>query len=226
MLSNWERLQILKRNTVRVNFEDLNPLLQILIGHHGFPHEPLLFSQLPLRQKRTVRGVYDFATVTLLRPTPEGIIVPGLLFGARTLYASGIQKMHDKIADYMKRFGILKGGQPETKYPPDWINPTIVAETHPLFSIQRNGDVIFRRVTKKEFVLLKVQQKLIGKAGLNVWRWRGTLRRPEAPEVERAKLSERMKQLLARLKPIRRPRTTPAFAPVLARKKLFARRRG
>lgn len=123
----------------------------------------------------------------------------------------------------MKKDGILRGGEPESHYPQGWINPTIVAETHPIFSVQRNGDVIFRRVTPNEFRFLKMQEKWFGKAGFNVWRWRGTLRRPEAPEKENVKVSKRIAERLARL--VLRPARKPAMGLVGARVRLRRLRR-
>ncbi|MDD5163730.1 MAG: hypothetical protein PHD95_06005 [Candidatus ainarchaeum sp.] len=225
MLSNWQRAQILKKNAVRIKFKDLNPVIQEAIGS--------------LRTIRVSRGLVE---VTGLEMLGYGIyaalskkyawaggfgshaLVGGLL---RTKFAQAIQETHIAIAETAKTFGLLQT-QNEKAYPPDWINPAVVAETHPIFSVTRNGDIIFRRVTPLEFKLLKAQEGWRGKAGLNVsldprkllWRWRGTLRKPKAPEVECRKVSERLRQLLERMKPVRVPK--PALQPVTG--KFFRRR--
>ncbi|MDO8625609.1 MAG: hypothetical protein Q7R47_05990 [Candidatus Diapherotrites archaeon] len=145
--------------------------------------------------------------------------------------AKVIQYTHDDLTEEMKDHGVLQI-RFEKDYPPGWINPTSVMETHPIFSVTQNGDIIFRRVTPKEFKLLRIQQGWRGKTGLNIsadpraliFRWRGTLRKPLAPEVESAKLKDRIKALASRLKPIRLPKPQHAFLP--ARKPLLRMRRG
>ena len=148
-----------------------------------------------------------------------GVFVPGLS-AIRTVYARVIQHKHDEIAENMKKSGILKPGRTEQKYPIGWMGADVVSETHPIFSIRANGDIIFRKVTPLEFKLLKAQEGWRGKAGLNVsgdirkliWRWRGTLRKPLAPEVETKRVSERVRQWLERWKPVRARRPALSYA--------------
>ncbi len=136
---------------------------------------------------------------------------------ARTIAAKLIQSKYVEIANTMKTHGILQPSF-EKEYPPKWLNPTVVAETHPIFSVQANGDVVFRRVTPKEFKLLKMQDRWIGKAGLNVWRWRGTLRKPQAPETEQNRFTERLRAIAERVRRIRLPGRKPV--PQYARARL------
>lgn len=238
----WQRVQMLKQNTVRVRFEDLNPIVQVTIGKKASVMDDVRINDANLKTLRRERSIAEGATagyaVLGAMAAYKASTNPGVRNTASTVSAVGglgslfglairqgtvevIQKRHQEIAEYMDKYGVLQTHS-EKEYPPGWLNPTMVAETHPIFSVQGNGDIIFRRVTRKEFWLLKRQEKWIGKAGVNLWRWRGTLRKPLAPEVERQKTWERVRKAVRRLAPSPLPR--PALQP--ARKAaLFQRMR-
>ena len=236
MFSNWERQQMLKHNAVRVPFADLSPAVQNLIAGPT-PRELRDTRKYSLKKQRSDRLKFELATGSqgVLALAAQAIhfypftgIFTGnaVLAGAfRTVAAHEIQEKHREITHAMKKFGTLKAGASEKKFPPDWINPVIVSETHPIFSVQRNGDIIFRRVTRGEFWQIKKQEKWIGKLGVNPWRWRGTLRKPLAPEVERKKYFNWMRQFADRLVP--KPLPSPKPVPVPVRRMTpFTRRIG
>lgn len=231
----WQRAQMLKQNTVRIKFGDLSPAVQKAIGFRRREDYDMWLEmhQLPLRTRRFYRGLSEITGLggmadMVYSALRKGYLDMGLGGGfvsiaglLRTAVARAIQEKHSEIAETAKKFGLLQT-QNEKEYPTDWINPATVAQTHPIFSVTRNGDVIFRRVTPLEFKLLKAQEGWRGKTGLNVsvdprkllWRWRGTLRKPLAPEVERKRVLERLRGLARRYLPMPQPRP----APVLVRK--------
>lgn len=226
----WERIQLAKRTTVRVRFEHLNQALQEVIGEHDSITKFDLESIKNFRKLRAFAEGGNLLTLMfaleLARRKMYGASLLQLAMGSghaaiRQITVKKIQKKHVELEKKMKMFGILQT-KFEKEYPSDWLNPTIVADTHPIFSVQANGDIIFRRATPKEMSLLKAQEKWVGKAGLNVWRWRGVLRRPEAPETERARFRERFAEIVGRL-PERRREPALGFVPV--RKKLLPKTR-
>lgn len=244
----WQRAQIVKRNAVRVKFEDLTPAVQDLIGQKGdvFSTYPTpTFEDIRLRSLRSFRGMHDLTTpLTAIAGVGASMskqaVSSASLAGShlvsvwmRTWVARLIQRKHEEIAESMKKFGVLVV-KAERNYPPDWLNPTIVAQTHPIFSVTRNGDIIFRRVTPLEFKLLKAQEGWRGKAGLNIsgdprkliWRWRGTLRKPLAPEVERKRVSERIREWTTKWKPVRarKPALSYARKPIAQTRANYRRR--
>jgi len=219
---DWERLQLLKQNQVRVKLTHLSPAVQDLIGVNRVLD--FVSANITIKTLRANRRMQDVilplfsvcAAVGLTTPraktedTAAFLSAVPMSAGFRALLAKFIQGKYVQIAEEMKTRGVLQT-QFEREYPPDWINPTNVMETHPIFSVQSNGDIVFRKVTKKEFAFLQAQENWIGKTGLNPWRWRGTLRRPLAPEVEQKKIIERLKELASRLRPKMLPRRKPVF---------------
>lgn len=127
----------------------------------------------------------------------------------RTILAKLIQQAHAEASRALKQNGVIQT-RVEKEYPHDWDNAAAVAKTHPIFSVQRNGDIIFRKVTEKELKLLRWQEKWVGKAGLNIWRWRGTLRKPEALEIEKTHCRKYLEKLFSSLASRRALTTVPA----------------
>lgn len=112
----------------------------------------------------------------------------------------------------MKKFGILKPSF-ENNYPKDWINPTIVEKTHPVFHVKANGDLVFHRPTRIEYARMMFQKRFPGKLGLQPWRWRAYLKKPEAPE----KIRDWAKRQADKWAKKYMPKPVPAPAPVTGR---------
>lgn len=108
----------------------------------------------------------------------------------------------------MKKFGILQTKFEEI-YPQGWINPTIVANTHPVFHVKGNGDLVFHRPTRVEYARMKFQEKLPGRLGFQPWRWRAYLQKPEAPEPVKAWAASKVREWAQTLRPV------PALRPAL-----------
>ncbi len=125
----------------------------------------------------------------------QGIAATGTALSvlSRTMAARAVQKKHRELAAAMKEFGIMQT-KFEGDYPRDWINPTIVAKTHPTFYVKANGDVVFPSQTRIEYARYVFQKKFPGKIGLNPWRWRAYLEKPKAPakvaDIVSAKIGE------------------------------------
>jgi len=152
---------------------------------------------------------------SLIRNKTDAAIVAGLGSAAaagRAVIAKTIQSKHKDLVKAMKESGILQT-KFEGNYPRDWINPTIVANTHPVFFVNWKGDLIFPKMTRTEYARYVFQQKWPGKLGLNLWRWRAYLEPPKAPKTVREWAAEKAAQWAAVLK----PRPVPAFGLAKAR---------
>jgi hypothetical protein len=136
---------------------------------------------------------------------PTGFsVAAGLSLGARTAVAKAIQKRHHELVEKMKHVEMLQ--RPfEAGYPKGWISANSAAKTHPVFYVKRNGDLVFLKPTRAEYYRYAFQKSFSGKIGLNPWRWRAYIRKPEAPEPVNALAQKWAKNLAKSLAPKRKP---------------------
>ncbi len=207
---NWRKKPVL------IKFEHLNPALQDMIGRKGMSFREWN-SSLAIRAQRQGKAIFEGLPLTVLISIGasfgwgmSGVATIGglpILVSARRAIAKSIQDRHEDLVSAMKKFGILQT-KFEGNYPRDWINPTIVANTHPIVHVKGNGDLVFLRATRAEYARYVFQKSFAGKLGLNPWRWRAYLEPPTAPKPIRAWA----KQWAAELAESLVPRRKPAFA--------------
>ena len=247
----------LKKYSIRVRFEHLNPKLQVVIGEKVRVKDILSFSRSALREfvEKLAQGVPFGERLRTSTKTIKEIRVGRSVLEAATLislakaaayfkgkqmqyakimggvgmataldrihFARWIQLKHEHLVREMKKVGILQTKY-EKNYPRDWLNPTIVAKTHPSFFVNWRGDLIFPKMTRTEYARYQFQKSFAGKIGLNAWRWRGYLEPPEAPKPVMAWAKEKAMQWAAAMRP------KPAFESSTVRLKkstLFTRRK-
>lgn len=204
----------LRKKDVVIKFEWLNPEAQEIIGENILerlkdPSQRSTWGNI--RGERAGRVFFEtffFGSLGLLinrafLKTPFELFRPmyplsdninnfldvgniGVSAFGRTWMAKIIQKLHQDLVASMKDHGVI-----QTKFehghgiPNGWINPTIIENTHPVFHVKANGDLVFHTPTRMEYARMKFQEKWPGKLGLQPWRWRAYLKKPEAPKPVR-----------------------------------------
>ncbi|MFH1225045.1 MAG: hypothetical protein V1676_04540 [Candidatus Diapherotrites archaeon] len=217
----------LRRNaTVRIKFEHLNPNLQILIKNsnkipQGWEVDKLGVNTLRGWRKTTegiLAGVALWDLHDYVSKKPPSPMASATAYVAeayvRQAVVNAIHEKHVALADVMQKCGIL-ATESEGNYPRDWSNPAIVKETHPIFSVQHNGDLVFRKNSRREYLQYCIQKKWPGKFGLNPWNWRVYLKPPTAPEKIRVLAVNKLREMAAKMPPIRAPFPVPV--PVRAK---------
>ncbi|PIN98266.1 MAG: hypothetical protein COT90_05110 [Candidatus Diapherotrites archaeon CG10_big_fil_rev_8_21_14_0_10_31_34] len=201
-----------------VKFEHLNPNLQEIINSKFSMQDRI--DQTSLKNLRRYRGVGDLGLLTTIAasanlpqvPSSQALHVLGgtLFLLGRTISSYGIKIAHRRIVNSMKENGLLQT-RFEGHYPKDWINPSIVARTHPSFHVKGNGDIIFHKTTRTEYFRIKFQERF-KVAG---WRWRACLAPPVAPEKAREWAKQKLAEIARRIpkiKPVIKPVPVPAFS--------------
>jgi hypothetical protein len=90
---------------------------------------------------------------------PSGVWVLPTSIAARELFVRGLKKAHDGLIEKMNKFGVFDA-KSEGTYPENWMRPTEISKTHPIFYVNGKGDIIFLKSTRKEYFRYKYQQKL------------------------------------------------------------------
>lgn len=208
----WDKR--LHSKEIVVPYDELDLHLQKLIGDPKLSSFMSLGKSLSetrnsrsIKTERTLRGLMELQTlaygthaiITKGRDSFDKAIIPISIL-LRTNFARQVQKKHLELADAMRKHGIIQT-RFENKYPIEWINPTIVAETHPIFYVDRKGNAHFLKESRAEYARYSYQKAWAGKMGLNMWRWRAYLRKPEAPESVKQWAQKKAKQWAKQLKP-------------------------
>jgi hypothetical protein len=104
-------------------------------------------------------------------------------YGLYTKYRAteSYNKFINYIRDLANKFGLLDT-KVEHLYPKDWIKPTEVAKTHPIFYIDLNGNLVILQNSRLEYYRYAYQKSFPGKFGLQPWLWRSYFEPPQAPE--------------------------------------------
>lgn len=214
-------IEIDKQQIVIIPFEHLNPNLQSIvtsiheirkrriITDSSVPITSLLatipLSEGSIKRYLTILGLSNIALITRL-----------ILHPSRAKVIQIFQKFHDALKDSAKTHGILQT-QYEHQYPNGWINPEVVARTHPIFNITINGDIVFRQVNRREYLQWMLQKGTIGKYGINPWFWRGYLEDPKASESIKDWANRRYKEIVEKIKeeiPSPEPIPEPTFGRI------------
>lgn len=219
-----------RKRLVLIKFNHLNPALQGIIGRKGMGFKEWN-SSLAIRAQRQGKTVFEGIPLTALISIGASLgwgmggaaIIGGLpiLVPARAAIAESIQDRHEDLVNAMKKFGILQT-KFEGNYPRDWINPTTVANTHPIVYVKGNGDLVFLRATRAEYARYVFQKSFARKLGLNPWRWRAYLEPPTAPKSVREWAKEHAAKWA---EAVTLPRRKPAFGTVKAASAYAVRRK-
>ncbi len=216
---------------VRVAHEHLNPALQFLIqrGEKGGFAEILDgFTAVPsyppnsIKALRTTQKISAGALVanvaldSYLKSHPHlpAFIGTGLASMSREAAGSLLRNKHKELVTIMRSGGVLKTKY-EGHYPEGWMNPTTIAQTHPIFHVDpKTGDLIFHKETRGEYFKWQVQRKVPTSIG---WWWREYLRPPTAPQSVKAWANDKLAawKLKRRIQKARewRPREIPKGSP-------------
>jgi len=205
-----------RRRPVTVEFGHLNPALQAIIGKSAFDDFCLTLDKKKLKALRFNRGLGELsllAGIGFLSGCPGPKLPSDNLHGVtaalagsslRTWAAKLVQKRYIGLIKSMNQSGILQT-KFEGNYPRDWINPTIIANSHPVFYVNAKGDMVFLRNNRWEYARYVFQKSFAGKIGLNLWRWRGYLEPPKAPQPVREWAKEKALEWAGALVPKRKP---------------------
>ena len=82
----------------------------------------------------------------------------------------------------------------EGHYKDGWMNPAVVAKTHPIFHVEPNGDLVFHKETRGEYLKWNIQRRFKTSAA---WWWREYLRPPAAAQTVREWAKEKLKEMRA-----------------------------
>ena len=224
-LEEWNPDTLLKRHSIRIPNNELNPVLQMIIG----TDVPFLKEPITIRNSRILREIQEVNILSYaalaygsnsfsLADKPHNFFVTPLVLAtggvAYTYLAKRVQKLHEELADEMNRVGVLQS-KFEGRYPRDWMNPSIISRTHPVFYVNRKGDLVFVKESRAEYYRYRFQRAFPGKLGLNFWRWRAYLRPPKVPEAWKVWAARKIKEHARRWKPVKagRPVPVPLGAP-------------
>ncbi len=150
-----KRGEMLEQTEIKIPFEHLSPAAQAVIGENNIPRT--------VKGGRFVRGACElappfafsvwlsFAHASKLSPeVMHGLLPVSLAAGTlssmsiRTVASKEIQQAHEELKRVINKHGALST-EFEGHYPFNWINPTQIARTHPVFYVTGRGDVVFNR---------------------------------------------------------------------------------
>lgn len=211
MASSHDRLpdstnnNLLKQKKVEIPFDHLSEGVRYFIAGVG---------QQRSRMHRVQGGA---AAITLAIAGPNNIfgILAGSIATQSFLHREKIQNAHKDLVKQLNR-GVI-APEYQLDYPKGWMSSSTVSITHPIFYVKLNGNLVFVRETRGEYLRYKAQeQPLVRGIGVHPWLWRSYLRPPKVSKkvkewVKRKLLELRGRIPKPRLSPGWRPR--PAFAP-------------
>jgi hypothetical protein len=206
---------------VVIKWEHLTPELQTIIGDKRLIDRFAHWQNIRMiRTARTAAEVWGGVGTVLLAnyvyhkmwnfgllPTTEVIVPAGTLIWRESLVRK-IKRLHSVLGKKMNRKGIITT-EFEKLYPDRWINPTIVAQTHPIFYVQRNGDLVFMKSDRQEYFKYRYQNTL----NRAMWRWREYLEPPTAPETAKEWAKAKIQAAMGKIKKLK-PGTLPQPIPV------------
>jgi hypothetical protein len=182
-----------------IPYDHLHPKLQKIIGtppavpslSYNKPHktgDPTRVFEDSLHGARRARGFADgalgFGILTAMATPPDRkhlLVFPTTaLIGGRIAAAKFIQRGHKRLASAMKSNEIV---QPkfQKEYPEGWEKWLTIAANHPIFYVNARGDLVFLKTNRMEYARHHFQKRWPGKGGFTLWRWRGYLKPPVAP---------------------------------------------
>ena len=201
-----------RKKKIIVKFKDLNPAVQDIVKSNNpfmkqFVHDTLNTNDI--RSLRIQRGFFDsFTLLGLYGLIPNNYLKIFMITPFwRHRLVKEVQSRHKDLLESINKYGLLQTTH-ERNYPRDWIKPDIVEQTHPIFYVKGNGDLVFiPRGRTMEYYRMLFQKSKMGKLGLNAWRWRVYLKPITAPQKVREWARSKLNLQLARV-------PTPATIPV------------
>ncbi|MBU1197278.1 hypothetical protein KJ765_02075 [Candidatus Micrarchaeota archaeon] len=224
-----------RKNEVRIAYEHLNPTIQRYIKREGMPvlaekiqemfapELDLLSIDSYLKERHTIRAqraaqraaeIAAAGNVSLIPIFPKmPLVFPtiGVLGGIGSREVDGVflRVLHKQLVRVMERGGVLNTAY-EGNYQEGWMNPATIAKTHPIFHVAPNGDIIFHKETRSEYLKWQTQRKLKTSVA---WWWREYLRPPTVPQTVKEWAKQRAAVLAEKLKGLK-PVPVPSRSPV------------
>lgn len=128
-----------------------------------------------------------------------------------------VQFLHEKLASEIRSSKALVNPKFAGHYSTEAKHADLVSQTHPIFRVNLNGDLVFLPVTRREYQQYRFQQSKFGKLGVQPWLWRGYLEPPKAPLSWKKEAAQKLKEWSERVRENWRPAPRPR--PALVRVK-------
>ncbi len=207
--------RLLQQDEVVVPIEHVHPKLweelhrstneyDALLMRYGMGFEA--YEKAPLTVTRSTRSVSEIllgvAAGAALHPQLPltAAMTAAAAVAVRTISAVGVQRSHEHLMDAMGRYGVLNT-QFEGHYPMDWMHPSIIRQTHPIFYVDGKFNLHFLRSRKRgEATRYRWQQTRLGRCGVTLWRWRAYLHTPKFPAREASKAREWVARMTSQLR--------------------------
>ena len=186
--ASLETPQSSSQNRVRITYADLTPEMKKAIFEMRFWRRTRALGEAGMAAQGIGAATGVFA--------PMSIAGSSLSLGVRQFSAYKIMILQREMVQLMKIHHVI--GESEDSYPPGWKNSSVIASTHPIFAIARNGDLIFIKPSRAERARFQYQLRFPGKVGLNFWRWRGYLDIPVGFETYTQWIKRNARELVGR----------------------------
>jgi hypothetical protein len=208
-------------NQVRIRFEHLSPAVQAIIKRPKGDSFSPDSKKATIREARIARALFDGLTLATvgagsfgwIMGSPPAVGVAGIYVGynftRRIKYAKKTNRLHEKLIETMSTYGVI-APKFEEEYGERWMNPADIAESYPIFHVEPNGDLVFHRNSRAEYLKWMVQRKLYTSTG---WWWRAYLKPPKAPESVKEWAKRKLKKTSTAIE------REPAYCPVPVRRR-------
>ncbi len=219
-----KRGELKEQTTVKIPYEHLNPTLQAIIGtpgHFSISHPNLDTIQV----NRASRGTAALGVLAVTAAFDNfqypltDVHLSNIAFGAGIValyhvkHSKLIREAHSRLRDTLGKNSVLQT-QFEHLYPFHWDSAGVIAETHPVFYVTGRGDLVFKKLTRLEYMRYLDQERWYSKKfGLTPWRWREHLKPPKAPEKVRVAVLAKLREAWARRPTVPEPAFAPAPRP-------------
>ena len=203
----WDKR--LRKKEIIIPYEHLTSQAQKIIGQES-----------SIKEWRANRGFAELGVVGNAT-YKGGLPFSGASFLLRTIAAHYVQNRHRELVEDLNEHGIFRD-KFSNAYPDGWLNPTTVAETHPVFFVDARGNLHFLKDSRTEYARHVFQKMWAGKIGLNMWRWRVYLRPPKVPESVVSWAKNKAKTWARAMAPSHA--LVPVGAKSFVNKKLFRKR--
>lgn len=148
-------------NRIEIEYKDLNPRVQLLVDSEKATGERSSFLGIPDHSPHSVKGArywrnLNYAASALLGGgsilnfilTKQQInwrvatFLPNVIIGKSQFIF--YKRVISNMAKEMAQSGVIISSY--EKYPKGWMNASKIMETHPLFYVRGNGNVVFTKV--------------------------------------------------------------------------------
>lgn len=156
-----KRGEMLEQTEIKIPFEHLSPAAQAIIGEKkpGTIKTARMFRAVSelIVPFATAGGLAIHQAINTGKRLGAGAIVGSVLgslavlVAYRSKHSKMIQQAHEELKRAINKHGVLHTSF-EGHYPFNWINPTQIARTHPVFYVTGRGDVVFKKNTRLEYM--------------------------------------------------------------------------